>query len=285
MCRNLYFPHAKTAAFRRIGSIGSGQDGAIHNGTVFHFDADGICRVYALESMRFISSFILGSIDLVVPHSNAVSFGPASYAEGDEFPLLYTNVYNNYSMSENRREGTLCVYRLARHGAAFSGELMQQITVGFVNDDLLWKSKHIKDARPYGNFVVDRENSALYAFVMRDEAHRTRFFKFRLPRLDEGSEVRLAQEDILDQFDSEYVNFMQGAVCHSGYLYSLEGFDAASGIPPLVRVFDLNKKSMVFQADLASLGLTLEPEFIDVYENKLYYGDSDGNLYEVLFHA
>ena len=42
----------------------------------------------------------------------ASNFGNEYYDEKDEFPLLYTNIYNNYAKTDDKRKGITCVYRI-----------------------------------------------------------------------------------------------------------------------------------------------------------------------------
>ena len=175
--------------FKKIAMIHKGQDGAVWGGFLFRFDADGKCYVYDLtraqngEPMEPASEFWLGSCETVRPHSNSVTFSGMYFEDTDEFPLLFSNVYNNYAREENRREGMCCVYRLKRQGAIFSADLVATLEVEFTGDSTLWRSPNVEDIRPYGNFAVDRKNKKLYVFTMRDESHTTRYFRFPLPEI------------------------------------------------------------------------------------------------------
>ena len=46
MEQNLYFDGAKSIRLTQLGTISSGQDGAISNGYIFRFDQAGLCRVF-----------------------------------------------------------------------------------------------------------------------------------------------------------------------------------------------------------------------------------------------
>jgi hypothetical protein len=81
--------------------IAKGQDGAICNGFLFRFDNAGHCFVYDLEKRALVSEFTLDRADEYSPHSNAVFFGTERLNAKDEFPLLYTNLYNNYKKKKN----------------------------------------------------------------------------------------------------------------------------------------------------------------------------------------
>lgn len=279
--------------YESIGKIASGQDGAIWGDWLFRFDGNGSCRVYSLPDIREKAFFWLDRLDEWCPHSNAVFFGPQRWLPGDEFPLLYTNLYNTYSSAANRREGVLCVYRLTREGEVFSSELVQIIRIGFTENRDLWKSLDGKgDVRPYGNFLADCDRGKLIAFVMRDREKVTRYFEFDLPDCRAGDLctacglriVTLKEEDILACFDGEYANYLQGGCCHHGRLYSLEGFNASGenpSNPPRIQIMDTVNRVQLGAVDLYGAGLTVEPEWIDFREDDLLYCDAAGNLYRL----
>ena len=290
--KTVYFSGAKTIFFNPVGKICSGQDGAICGGKIFRFSAKGLCRVFDLNTFAQTAEFMLDKAELIAPHSNAVCFGSEFYEEGDEFPILYTNIYNNYSSAADRLEGVCCAYRIWRENGSFASRLVQMIRVDFVHDSRLWCSETVKDVRPYGNFAVDAAANKLHAFVMRDEAHMTRFFRFNLPKAREGVPddrwgvpvFHLTAEHIEQQFDECYVNYMQGACCHNGILYSVEGFDLPNErARPAIHIFDTNAQKLVLEADLEQFGLTREPEFVEVYKDAVYYSDCAGSLFQVGF--
>lgn len=273
--------------FEHVWNMESGQDGAIFGDYVFRFDARGNCNVYSMAKQEKTSTFVLGGLDILVPHSNAVCFGTEYYEETDEFPLLYSNIYNNYSKAEDRLEGVCCVYRLTRNGSVFQTSLVQVIEIGFVENTEYWKSMGTTgDVRPYGNFVVDADGQKLYGFVMRDKERVTRYFSFALPKLADGEisekfgvrTVTLGLDDIQSRFDCEYSNYIQGACCHENKIYSVEGFSDAVN-PAKMRIIDLEKQVQEEVLDLYEMGLTIEPEFVDFFEGELYYSDAKGNVY------
>ena len=272
-----------------------GQDGAIYGDWLFRFDTNGSCFVFSIQEQKQVAQFCLDKTDLLKPHSNAVAFGAERWDEADEFPLLYTNIYNNYAKQDERLEGVCCVYRITRDGNTFASALVQVIRIGFVEDLELWKSLPDRgDVRPYGNFVPDVFRAKLYAFVMRDREHVTRYFTFRLPGATEGTfcdrwgvkVVTLQKEDILSQFDDEYMHFMQGACAYDGKIYSSEGFDmlTSDGLNhPAIRIVDMDAGKQLQYFDLCALGKMLEPEMMDFAGDTLYYMDVEGNMYESAF--
>lgn len=277
MC--LYFDGATRLVCTHLGNIAKGQDGVIYDGCLLRFDSKGNCQVYDLQTLTELSTFTLDKADSLCPHSNSVSM------RGD---ILYTNLYNTYAKEENRLEGICCAYRISREGNTFHTKLAQVIRIGFA-DTSLWQSESRQDVRPYGNFVA--EGNKLYAFVMRDESHTTRFFRFALPDITAGEPskwgvpvVTLTPDDMETQFDECYVNYMQGAMCVDGLIYSTEGFNHPNDRGrPALRVFDTNKQKQVFFADLVEYGLFSEPEWIDHYAGCTYYADHAGNVYRLGF--
>jgi len=287
---------------QKVANIAAMQDGAIWDKYLFRFGADGQCIVYDMDNLGTAESeaselcrFWLDKFELIKPHSNAVVFGNAHYAPEDEFPLLYSNIYNNYARSEDPMIGICCVYRLQRNGNTFTSTLVQLIQIGFINEGDLWYSSPQKnDCRPFGNFVVDRDKNILYAFTMRDDSNNTRYFSFRLPEIEAGTfderygvnRVILNSDDILDYFDCEYHHFLQGAVMHNSKIYSVEGFTVGrQGDPskPALRVISPAEKCQELCILFEDFGLTIEPEFIDFRGDTCYYADGHGSLYVINF--
>lgn len=283
---------------RTIAKIKSGQqDGAIFGNYMFRFNAKGIGRVYDMraivngnpeEEIAEIATFTLDRAEEICPHSNAVVFGNEYFEEGDEFPLLYSNIYNNYAKTERPLKGVCCVYRLQKDGDSFKTTLVQLIEIGFVEDPALWKRTPTEDGiRPYGNFVIDTERSLYHGFVMRNEEEGTRYFTFDLPKLDDGEidpafgvkKVVLKPQDIRKHFDCPAHYYIQGACCHGGKIYSVEGFKNT----PALRVIDPDAGQQTIAVRFPDHGLIDEAEFIDFFGNVCYYSDCRGYIYQLEF--
>lgn len=287
--------------FKKIGQIVNGQDGAIWDHYLFRFKSDGFCFVYDLNDLKLdgkndaelreIATFRLDKSEMLAPHSNAVMFGNEYYEPGDAFPLLYSNIYNNYYRAVNL-EGLCCVYRLQKDGSSFTTTLVQLIQIGFTEDKQLWRSlREGGDVRPYGNFAIDREKGIYYAFTMRDSYHTTRYFSFALPKSGDGvmdeaygvKKVTLNPSNILDYFDCDYHHFLQGACTHNGKIYSLEGFSEDVNNPAALRIISPQDKRQDVYVMLADYGINIEPELIDFMGDTCYYADCFGNLYIIEF--
>ena len=281
---------------QRIGKIGGGQDGAIYNGILFRFNHLGHGAAFDLSKvgegkvLSPFATFVLDKSDILAPHSNAVFFGTHFYEEGDEFPLLYSNIYNNYYDKENPLIGVCCVYRLQRRGEGFETTLVQMIEIGFAENAELWKATpEAHGARPYGNFLIDKKTNAYYAYVMRTEESGTRYFKFDIPSPDAGEidptygvkRFVLTEKDIIDTFDTPHHFYVQGGIAHEGRIYSTEGFAYSEENLPAIRVIDLEKKEQIAYTNLVALGYHEEPEMIDFSNGICYYSDAHGALYTV----
>lgn len=280
-----------TLSCEAVAAIGGPvQDGAVYGDYLFSFNSVGVCKVYSLKGYGQVSQFELDKNSIVSPHSNAVCFGVDKYDENDEFPLLYTNIYNTYSGNRSY-DGTCNVYRITRSGNSFSSELVQIIKVGFTSDTSKWSSPG-GDVRPYGNFVIDTDNGKLYAYTMRDADKTTRFFEFDLPAFDAGepdsatgvAKVTLTADDITDSFSADYFRFIQGAAYYDGRIYSLEGFTNSTTDKPTLRVVDLEEKKVISVIDLYGMGFKVEPETAYFIDGTLYYIDYSGGVFRVDFN-
>ena len=276
------------------------QDGAISNGFLFSLNHQGECSVYETKSLEcskdsgaeVFSEFVLDKTEILLPHSNSVMFGNEYYEKNDEFPLLYTNVYNNYDGADNKLEGICLVYRLQRKEKIFTSTLVQVIEIGFVANKNLWKSAgEADDVRPYGNFTIDTQKNIYYAFTMRDNSNSTRYFAFDLPKVDKGvmcekcnaKRVMLNEPDIIQYFDCDYHHYIQGACCHDGKIYSLEGFTDSIENPPAIRIIDTNLKKEIYFKKFTDLGISLEPEMINFENDTCYFTCHNGDMYKITF--
>lgn len=269
-----------TYDYSKVETISVSQDGAVFGNYLFSLTSTGSCNVYSLTDYSTIASFTLDKNDKISPHCNSVCFGSDYYQDGDEFPLLYVNLYN----SSANIPGVCNVYRIQRNGNTFTNTLVQVIKIGFTGNVEYWPSS--TNVRPYGNFLVDVDNKALYTYVMVDDDKVTRYFKFNIPDPNDGvyssdyetKVVTLTIADILDQFEIDYNRYMQGGCYYDGRLYTLEGFTNDTVNPPKLRVIDVESKRQITVIDLYEAGITKEPEMIFINNSKLYIVGSGGDI-------
>ncbi|MBQ8407314.1 MAG: hypothetical protein IJY39_00470 [Clostridia bacterium] len=286
--------------YKKLGNICHGQDGCVWENLIFRFGGDGICRVYDLNDLaplengeaKRIATFKLDKADDICPHCNSVCFGKERYAEDDEYPLLYCNLYNSYDGKEDEMWGVCCVYRLQRDGEGFMTTLVQIIEIGFAHNADLWCSRRPgegRDMRPFGNFVVDAENGLYHCFVMRDKPQKTRYFTFKLPKIADGqldprfnvNRVILTEADILSKYDCDYSSYLQGACVHNGLIYSTEGGTKSYTSPATLTISDPKAFRQILRLSLIYFGLENEPEFIYFVGDRCIYIDNIGGVFEL----
>lgn len=213
----------------------------------------------------------------LIAYNNELPIYECTYS-GDVLHL-YSNVYNSYASETDKHIGECCVFNV--HGAAniWDNSLVQILKVGFIDDIDYWPSA--SEARPYGNFVVDSENGCLYVFVMYSSRKLTYWYKFDLPKVTDGvwdetcgCYVKTLQiDDITDQWTTPLQNYVQGACAHDGLIWSTEGFTATSGTNlARMRVIDPSVKAQIAVFNFYADDDPIEPEFIDFYNGRCYYG-------------
>ena len=255
------------------------QDGCISGDLFFKFHSDGSAVVHSMVTHKNLGAFVLDKAEIFKPHCNATCFGNTYMEKGDEFPLMYANIYNSYGKDADRRLGNFGVYRIQRTADGFTSTLVQIIRVGFTDQRGLWFSSNGPDRSPYGNFIVDTDKGDLWAFVTRDEKHSTRFFSFTLPSYKAGvyseqygvNVLTLGKSDIKTIFDVPYSYYLQGACYANGKIYSTEGLGTEDN-PSVIRVVDLVAQAEDFVADVQTDGYPKEAEFIDIWNGSFWYG-------------
>lgn len=237
------------------------QDGAISGDTIIEVGSDGTYFVQDIQGNILQSSTNLDQYSTIAPHANSVCFGVEKYQNSDNFPVFYANAYNNAGLPK----GACYVYRLKND---YLTTLLQTIRIGFT-EETLWTGGGI-NIRPYGNFVVDTDNSKLYVFTLIDNLQVTRFFEFDLPELSEGENVTLNTSDINRYFDVPYMPYIQGVCYHEGKIYALAGNNNTVANSSKLNVVDLTKEATVSSVYLGYQ--FAEPETIFIKDNTAYIG-------------
>lgn len=236
------------------------QDAACYYNSYITLNSQGYYKVYSMNGDLLKNSTPLDQIATIVPHCNSACFGTEKFDADDHYPLLYVNAYNN----EGLPKGACYVYRLLNN---MTTSLQQTILIDFTEDPI-WAGDG-SSVRPYGNFIVDTDNNKLYAYVMIDSLNVTRFFKFNLPELSDGSVIHLTTSDIEDYFDIAWMYYMQGVTYYNGKVYASCGFTSANC---KLYVVDLLYKKVTSVLPLG--GFIDEPEGVFVYEDELYVSNA-----------
>ena len=141
------------------------------------------------------------------------------------------------------------------------------------------------------DWVVDRKHKLIYGIANLDIVdkktgnRRFRITSYRLPKLSEGKEVHLTDEDAKDSFDVFFPNVLQGASIYKNRLYMPVGFqkglEKRLDSERAVIVIDLKKKQIEKKVILEDV-IEVEPEDMDFYRGEpLLYCGQKGGLYRL----
>lgn len=248
------------------------QDGAIYDGKSFVGDANGTIYIKTAATGEAIQAMALDKNDVLTVHSNAVAISTRTGVH------LYSNVYSNYKSAEDKHIGECCVYSLSEASGVWSNALAQIIKIGFLADETYWPPE--TEPRPYGNFVVDDENNILYAYVLYSGKKKIYWYKFNLPEVTAGAQssvygcpvCTLTTADILDSWQTEYLEYIQGGCVHDGLIWSTSGADGYWGRAKM-SVIDPEKKTTIATFNFWDDDNAVEPEYVAFDGDVLYYGD------------
>lgn len=244
----------------------SAQGMAIWKDKAYLFNDGGHCRVLNIHSNSIISEFDLASSG-TNNHVNAACFGVESIEKGG-MPVIYVSEY---------RSPSRCFVEQIKDSTSV---LLQTIVA-----ENGGKNRFVQA------WVVDKKEGYLYAIARRDPTKakkrniNVRIVKYRLPRLIEGSKVFLTDNDILDDFDVQFHNGIQGAKIRGDYLYIVTGLQEASSgeinAKRAIQIIDLKKRNLIRSVDLTFV-TTNEPEDIDFCgHNCFLYCGQNGGIHKI----
>lgn len=256
------------------GFYAKGQDAAEYNNNVVSFDSNSKMKIQNYVDNSVVCNNIdIDKSNIIKPHCNSVSFG-GFYSEDDEYPLIYLNAYNSLELPL----GTCYVHRIFSDNNNYSTDLIQTINIDFIDDEI-WTNGN--DTRPYGNFLVDKENNRLIVYTLKDSENITRFFVFELPLFTKEN-IILTKDDIIDSFDLCYIPFVQGNCFYKNKIIVLSGYGTDIH-PGQIYIIDIRIKSVLFAIDLNSIGICIEPEFVFVANKSLFFGQSQLYKFDSFF--
>lgn len=257
----------------RFSLVDKIQDGCIFNDTLFLFNSIGTCYVYNInDNYSLICETALPDYCGFVPHSNCVCFG-SKVDDSDDFPLLYTNVYNNYS-NNPYSYGMCFVYRIFVQGYNYQFNLVQVIKLSFSNDNTLWNDDSF-NISPFGNFLIDNDKLIVYLNIF--STSKTRFFVLPLPTISNELFVEIDSHEICYFIDTQLFKYIQGGTIHNKCILSLEGFGTID-FPAVLRIINLNNK-LLRTVFLDCIIGEKEPEFISIYNEYLFIGEHNGEIF------
>lgn len=244
----------------------SAQGMVVFSDSAFVFNDGGRCRVLNLKSGKIVREFLLGSSPQN-PHVNTACFGKEK-PTGSDMPYMY--------ISETRGQFRCFVEQLI----ADSSLHVQTIAAKVKGKPLDVKT-----------WVVDTKNGCLYG-ITRDyrklnekKEYRNTLYKFRLPKVDEGKDVVLTENDILDKYDLSFASGIQGGKMKGDNLYVSAGREETVrnriDAKRVIHVVDLKKRCVKKTIDMTYVTVN-EPEDIDFYKGDiLLFCGQNGGIYKV----
>lgn len=243
------------------------QGMAIWNDMAYLLNNSGICRIFNLKTETITSSFLLDSFGKD-NHANSASFG-CEVVSGNSIPVIY--------VTECHRRNRCFVENIV----AGKSYLIQTISA-------------TKDGKeiPIYLWTIDNKRKILYG-ITRDDSNQldslgnkvNTIIQYRLPLLDDGKEVVLSENNIVDTFSVVFPNILQGGKVKGNYMYISLGLEESSrhrkDSKRAIVIINLKKKKIKKFIDLTKITVN-EPEDIDFYKDYiLLWCGQQGGLYKV----
>lgn len=205
-------------------------------------------------------------------HCNNADFGKTFYAEGDEFPLLYTS-------QQGKDARCILVDRIFKKDGKYTMETVQRIELPYEDERPL---QFTPDA------IIDKEGGYIYVYTGNTRPITDFYiYQFRLPDIAEGDHIMLKKEDIISKWAifGDPAFYKQGGLFWNGNLYVLEGIPRGSA-DNILRIINL-KECKYKTVNLTNLfGAQWEPEDLFVYEGNLYAAGigTDAGIYQLFIN-
>ena len=242
------------------------QGMAIYGNLAFLLNNTGLCRILDLKTGEIKYDFPLASYHKS-NHANCASFGKEFY-DGNDIPVLYVS-----ECSWPHR----CFVENINCGKPTLVQTIQAIEKG--------KPKLTHD------WIVDDKGHYLYTFTRTGRKNSKgeiihSIVKYRLPLLSEGNDVKLNEDDVIDQFEIAFISMGQGGTIKGRYLYLPVGLSSKEDLKRIdskryIIVVDLKKKRIKKMINLDD-AIYDEPEDASFYGKQLFiYCGQEGGLWHV----
>lgn len=245
---------------------GSRQGCAVFGNYLFQFyDKNAVAGVFHLPDGAFVADIPMEAHGTY--HNNNVEFSECYFREGDEFPLIYAG-------QENAGEHKVLVHRIWRDGTAFHAETVQEIILPSSLESGVW----------YPNIALDNQARKMYVTGYCNSSwnrcsgdNAVVLLNFDLPSPSSGSRVVLSAADIRSRVVMEFRVATQGACIRNGRIYQVFGVPSYGATS--LCCHDLETGALIWSRDLASSGISEEPEGLDFYGDELVVLDVKGNIF------
>ena len=292
-----YVKCPNTEVFARFEKSAKSQQGmAIYGDEAFLYYHGGSCDVMDLCSRRIVGHFLPESYtgEAKAPmtnHANQAVFAAAPLT-GEKYPPVYITAGNSGDKAADGYFGRCIVEQIDHDENGYSSKIVQ--TIVFNDDPEAYKTSRFESpCWGWPSFIPDTENkrlyivSARYRTKLREYDSRNAYIitSFRLPGLTSSKtahKVVLTSHDIIDQFTTHYdIGATQAGTLYDGKIYYTFGFGRPD-FPDGLRVFDLNKKTMICGYDFSNTCFADEEiEDCGFYKGALLCNTNKGGIYKI----
>lgn len=247
-------------------AYGVGQGGTCFGKYFFQaYSGNSALGIYNLDNKTAI-----GKLDMPFEtandriHANTICFGNQRLSQDDYFPLLY--ISSGYSQNIN---GSPCsfiyVYRISKY-SNYDGT--EGFHISFVQTITL------KGFGSWTEGILDNEHNLLWIKYEPDGTDgEYRYASFHIPKLENG-DITILREDFITDFSlgvQPFKSSNQGHLFNDNKILLVSGTSLTSQKLAFIIINTLTQtRELVL--DLASIGLTNEPENLFYYNNQLMIG-------------
>ena len=250
---------------------------AIWNNVIFCFYDAGYCRTYDYETKELISAFATGA-QVSTNHCGDAVFGNKYFDGNTDFPALY----------ESGDLTNKCCYVMSMSGT--SAVLKQKLNFITLSTYQKADGSAVKlDFARNRLIYMQRVKSNISDFTNEFD-----ICEFEIPSLTDGVDdgngvlvLDMTDAMVLDHYTLPYYpGIYQAGKIHNGQLLQTYGRITGNTLNSLgtregLLVYDMTSSSheVLSHINLTPL-IDVEPEGIDIYNDKLYISFVDGNIYE-----
>ncbi len=247
--------------WKSFGLTSYAQSLAIHGDYIVFFRTSANASLWRISSGEKIADLVFSYGQNSAPHGNVLCFGNEFYPGNTDLPLLYLSQWDG--------DGGCLVYNVDLQG---NTTLVQVINASGIDADTYGSS--------LGDWVIDNADNSIYSvkYHLNDslpssDGNYDNICKFDLPKLNDGDNIILTQEDVKDHFSLPYTPILQDKKISQGRLFMAAGNRSYPGSQKIF-VVDLHRKGIIATFDVYPLGRDGgdEPEGLALIEEGLVLG-------------
>ncbi len=223
----------------------------------------GMCATYNMKNGREIATFPLGSC-IATNHCGNANFGEEFPEGNSHFPALY--------VSGDLTTKACYVEDVTKTGARLIQTIWFDIDPSYTGGQVIYD--HDRNRLVY----MQRRNKDI-----RDAGNTFMMLEFRIPALNEGSEIHFTNEDALATYELPFYSpLYQGASVSNGVVLQTHGYqENALGSWVGIMCFDAKNHEFTRHIDLTKQ-VPKEPQCITIYNGSMIMDFAGGEVFRIL---